>query len=90
MERQVVKQKRKGVFWIAVSFLICPCHLPFTLTLGLSLLGGSAMGVMLREHLVLAGVVVTLVWGGGTWYGFRKLRTATCSVPVKRSSSMLK
>ncbi|UJF35645.1 hypothetical protein [Paenibacillus hexagrammi] len=63
MERQVVQQKRKGIFWIAVSFLICPCHLPFTLTLGLSLLGGSAMGVMLREHLILAGVVVTLVWG---------------------------
>ncbi len=70
---------------MALSFLLCPCHLPVTLVLLGLLLGGSAAGVALRENLWLAGAVLTVTWVLGTWRGLRLLRSpAACALPTPR------
>ncbi|WP_028776868.1 hypothetical protein [Shimazuella kribbensis] len=77
--------KKRGIIWIAASFLFCPCHLPFTLTLLLTILGGGTIGILVRNNIILAGILVTLIWAVGTWYGFRQLNRATCSIkPTKK------
>ena len=73
---QVQKAKRHGLTWVAGSFLLCPCHLPFTLGLFATLFGGTAVGTTLQQYPLLAGGVITVVWGAGTWRGLRYLRQA--------------
>jgi hypothetical protein len=76
--------ERRGRRWIFVSFLLCPCHLPLTLAIVMSLAGGTVVGGLLRDHLVVAGLVITFGWVVGTANGFRLVRHAqrgTCPVP---------
>jgi hypothetical protein len=76
--------ERRGRRWIFGSFVFCPCHLPITLAVLGTVLGGTAVGAMLREHALLAGVVITAAWVAGTWRGFRLVRQAkqgTCPLP---------
>jgi hypothetical protein len=81
--------ERRGRWWLAVSFLFCPCHLPLTLGLLVSVTGGTALGGLLRDHgWVAAGVIVT-TWLAGTARGLLWIRRAergelTCRVPVRR------
>ncbi len=65
---------KRGLAWVIGAFAICPCHLPFTLGLLATLLGGTSFGVVLQQYPIIAGAVITLVWLGGTWRGFRYLR----------------
>lgn len=78
--------ERRGRFWLFSSFIFCPCHLPLTLALLASVFGGTAIGVVVREHAWLAGSLITAAWVVGTWYGFRLLRRArngaACPVPA--------
>ena len=68
--------------WVVGSFVLCPCHLPLTLTLLGTLAGGTAFGALLHRQIVLAGVVITTVWVFGMWRGLRLLRQpAACPVP---------
>ena len=77
--------EKRGVLWIMGAFLICPCHLPLTLWLAATLLGGTALGVALRSHPVIAGTVITLAWLAATWRGFHLLRWArTYAARAKR------
>jgi hypothetical protein len=79
--------ERRGRRWIFGSFLLCPCHLPLTLAIAASLAGGTVVGGLLREHALLAGVLVTVGWLVGTANGFRLVRHAqqgTCPVPLRR------
>lgn len=69
--------ERRGFGWIALSFLLCPCHLPLTLGLVATLLSGTALGAILHRSPWLAGSVITLVWALGTLYGVRHLRQAS-------------
>lgn len=76
--------ERRGRRWIFGSFLLCPCHLPLTLAIVVSLAGGTVIGGLLRDHVVLAGVVISIAWVAGTANGFRLVRHAqrgTCPVP---------
>lgn len=76
--------ERRGRRWILGSFLLCPCHLPLTLAVVISLAGSTAVGGLLRDHVLLAGSIVTLGWIAGTANGFRLVRHAqrgTCPVP---------
>jgi hypothetical protein len=78
--------ERRGRWWLVVSFLACPCHLPLTLALLGSLLGGTALGVVLRSHPFVSGALITAVWAAGTGWGFVLLRRAkrgqlACRVP---------
>jgi hypothetical protein len=58
------------------AFVICPCHLPLTLALAATLLGGTAAGGALRGHPFVAGSIITLAWAAATWHGFRLMRRA--------------
>ena len=79
------KAQRHGIAWVMGSFLFCPCHLPLTLGLLAAIFGGTALGAVLVHYSLIAGVVITLIWAAGTWYGFRKLRatsTSACAIPT--------
>ena len=78
----VSRLDRRGMAWVAGSFLLCPCHLPITLSPLGALLGGTAAGVALREHPVAAGLAIAVVWAAGTWRGLVLLRRADPRRPV--------
>lgn len=72
---------------MAISFLACPCHLPWTLALLGTVLGGTALGAALHEHRVLSGIVIGSVWLAGTARGLLLVRRAergelACRAPV--------
>jgi hypothetical protein len=76
--------ERRGRRWILGSFVFCPCHLPWTLAILGGVLGGTALGAALRDHAIVAGVVITLAWLAGTARGFWLVRQAergTCPPP---------
>lgn len=76
--------ERRGRLWIFGSFLLCPCHLPLTLAIVASLAGGTVIGGLLRDHVVLSALIISLGWVAGTANGFRLVRHAqrgTCPVP---------
>lgn len=78
--------ERRGRRWIFGSFALCPCHLPLTLGILVTVLGGTAAGAVLRDHALLAGVVITAGWVAGTWRGFRLVRLAqqgACPLPAQ-------
>jgi hypothetical protein len=84
-----VDLERRGRWWMAVSFLACPCHLPWTLALLGAVFGGTVVGALLRDHVVFAGIVIASVWLAGTARGMVLVRRAqrgelTCSVPSRR------
>jgi hypothetical protein len=68
--------ERRGRWWLALSFLACPCHLPWTLAILGTVLGGTALGAALRDHSVVAGVVIASVWAAGTARGLWLVRRA--------------
>lgn len=81
--------ERRGRWWLIVSFLACPCHLPLTLAALAAVLGGTGVGVALRERTVLAGVVIALAWAAGTARGLVLVRRAertgfACPLPGDR------
>lgn len=79
--------ERRGWRWIFGSFALCPCHLPLTLGVLATVLGGTAAGAVLRDHIVLAGVVSTAAWVAGTWRGFRLVRLGQQGAPACCHSS---
>ncbi len=79
--------ERQGRRLIFGSFALCPCHLPLTLGILVTVLGGTEAGAVLREHLVVAALVISAAWVAGTWRGFRLVRLAqrgACPVPPTR------
>lgn len=68
--------ERRGRSWLLWSFLLCPCHLPWTIGVLATVLGGTSLGVVVRDHTWLAGSLITAAWVGGTAYGFRLIRRA--------------
>jgi cytochrome c biogenesis protein CcdA len=69
--------EHKGTAWVAGAFLICPCHLPITMTVLAAVLSGTAAGAVLRDHPYAAGSAITIIWLAatlrGVWY-FRAAR----------------
>jgi hypothetical protein len=81
--------ERRGRWWLAWSFLACPCHLPLTLALVGSVAGGTALGAALHRHTLLAGLVLSAVWLAGTARGLQLVRRAergdlSCRIPASR------
>jgi len=64
----------RGLAWVIGAFVICPCHLPLTLALAATLLGGTAAGAALRGRPYVAGAIISLLWLAATWHGFRLMR----------------
>ncbi len=73
---QPVALERRGRAWLVWSFILCPCHLPWTLAILTSVFAGTSAGVILRDHIWVAGTLVTAAWVLGTGYGFRLIRRA--------------
>ncbi len=71
-----IQLERRGRAWLLWSFLLCPCHLPLTLSVLGTVLASTSVGVGLREHTWLAGTIVTAGWILGTGYGLRLIRRA--------------
>ncbi|MCB1029997.1 MAG: hypothetical protein KDA95_01580 [Acidimicrobiales bacterium] len=87
MSNSAIELETKGRRWLLWSFILCPCHLPWTLAVLMAVSGGTFLGAALREHIWIAGAVVTTAWIAGTAYGFRLIRLAeksggACSVRV--------
>jgi hypothetical protein len=79
--------ERRGRRWMVWSFLACPCHLPWTLALLGSMFGGTVLGGLLREHTVVAGLLVASTWLAGTARGFWLVRKGqrgelVCALPT--------
>jgi MerE protein len=74
--------ENRGLAWVIGSFVFCPCHLPITLWWMAILLSGTAAGALLLNHLVIAGVIVTLLWLAGTWRGVRYFLIARSEPPA--------
>lgn len=79
--------ERRGRAWLLWSFLLCPCHLPLSLGVLTAVLAGTSVGVTLRDHVWVAGTLISVLWIIGTGYGFRLIRQAerangTCPIPT--------
>ena len=68
--------ENRGLLWVIGAFVFCPCHLPLTLGILATLLGGTAIGSMFGPFPWIAGTIITAVWAWGTWRGLRLLRSA--------------
>ena len=68
--------ENRGLAWVIGAFVICPCHLPLTMWLVVTLLSGTAAGAALRGHPYLAGAVITAAWLAATWRGIRYMQWA--------------
>lgn len=68
--------ERRGRAWLLWSFLLCPCHLPLSLAALTAVLAGTSIGVMLRDHVWVAGALISVAWAAGAGYGFRLIRQA--------------
>ena len=95
MSEQVLQARspleRRGRWWLAVSFLFCPCHLPLTLGLLAGVFGGTALGALLRDHVWVAGTVIAATWLAGTARGLVWIRRAergevSCALPQASTS----
>lgn len=78
--------ERRGRAWLLWSFLLCPCHLPLTLAVLGTVLAGTSLGVVVRDHAWAAGTIISAAWIAGTGYGLRLIRRAertggACAVP---------
>jgi cytochrome c biogenesis protein CcdA len=75
----------KGLALIIASFVLCPCHLPVTLSVLGLLAGGTVFGAFVNGNVFLIGAIVTSLWAVGTWRGFRLLRQADRAAHAVRS-----
>jgi len=51
-------QRRKGYISLAIAAVTCPCHVPIFL----AILGGTALGVFLRDNILLIILGLTAVF----------------------------
>jgi hypothetical protein len=68
--------ENRGLAWIGGAFLVCPCHLPLTLSLITMLFSGTAIASFVRGYAFVAATVTVVVWLAATVYGFRQLSAA--------------
>ena len=68
----------RGYLAGVVAFIACPCHLPLTLPLLISLTAGTAFGAWLAQNTVLVGVISTIAFIGGLALAFRWINQPYC------------
>jgi hypothetical protein len=66
----------KGYFMAVTAFIACPCHLPLTLPLLLSLTAGTALGAWLSQNVTLVFVLSTATFLGGLALALKWLGTS--------------
>jgi len=60
----------KGYIAGVVAFAACPCHLPITLPLLLTLTAGTAIGAWLVDNTITVAIVSTIIFIGGMVLAF--------------------
>lgn len=63
--------KIKGYTAGAVALITCPCHLPITLPLLITLTAGTAFGTWLANNALVFGAISTVVFIGGIVLAFK-------------------
>ncbi|MBI3159443.1 MAG: thioredoxin family protein [Chloroflexi bacterium] len=63
----------KGWISVAIGVIACPCHLPITLPIALSLTAGTVAGAWITNNTLLIGGVFTVLFLGGLGLGFHWL-----------------
>ena len=79
------KKKRMGISGF-IAFISCPCHLPITLPVILSITAGTSLGVWISNNTVLLAAVSSVVFFGSlllTFYWANKQDNA-CSLPNEK------
>ena len=61
----------KGWVVAALAFVACPCHLPITLPLLITLTTGTALGTWLAHNAITAAFISTLIFIGGIILAFK-------------------
>ena len=69
--------ERRGRRWLIWSFLLCPCHLPISMSVLAAVLGGSALGPVISRNTLGVGLVLGALYLAGVAVGFRYIRSAT-------------
>ena len=74
----------------AVAIITCPCHLPITLPLVISLTAGTAFSAWLAapRDALLVGVMATIVFSGGMVLAFKWMgdaQTADSQTPLLKA-----
>lgn len=70
------RSERRGRRWLIWSFILCPCHLPVTMTLLAVVFGGSAFGALISRNTIGVGVVFGVIYVLCLAVGFQHLRAA--------------
>lgn len=60
----------KGWAAMVVGFVACPCHLPITLPIAISLTAGTATGAWLTNNTFLLASIMTVIFLGGLGLGY--------------------
>lgn len=73
-----------------VAFIACPCHLPLTLPLLISLTAGTAFSAWLAapRTLLLVGVISTIIFIGGLALAFKWSTQPACP-PIPNATASL-
>lgn len=77
-------QAAKGYLAGAIALIACPCHLPLTFPLILSLTAGTALGSWLTGKFGLIFAIASVIFLAGLGLSFywlnRKASTPTCAI----------
>ena len=71
----------KGWLAMVVGFVACPCHLPITLPIAISLTAGTATGAWLTNNTILLGSIMTVIFLGGLGLGYYWMNKEEQSAP---------
>jgi len=70
------KLENRGRLWIVVAYVLCPCHLPVTMSLLAMALGGTTLGGLLATNAWPVGIALGALSALAVWRAFRHLRRA--------------
>jgi hypothetical protein len=73
-----------------VALIACPCHLPITLPLLVSLTAGTVLGSWLAQNTVPVGVISTVAFIGGLALAFKWFTQPTCPPVANAMPSLSK
>ena len=79
LEAEAVASERRGRQWLIWSFIFCPCHLPWTMSVLAAIFGGTAFGSLISRNTLGVGLIVGAIYAAGVWIGFKHLRAAAAA-----------
>ena len=84
-DREARRAENRGRFWLVVSHVLWPCHLPVTMTLVVAAAGGTAVGAALTASMWRLGAVLAALYALALWRGFHHLRRAKAAGEAGRT-----